>query len=92
VTEKVIDEPDRYVVAQSYRASPGLVPRNKSSTLSARPVEALLLTSGGECFNAGRIGREQLQDYTPRKQEALEVTGRWLSSNLAHEPTEFWVN
>jgi 5-methyltetrahydrofolate--homocysteine methyltransferase len=42
-------------------------------------------------FNVGRIGRDQLEDYAGRKQEALEVAERWLSSNLAYEPAEFGV-
>ncbi|MEX1128757.1 MAG: methionine synthase [Vicinamibacterales bacterium] len=42
-------------------------------------------------FNVGRIGRDQLEDYAKRKGEALEVTERWLASNLAYEPAEFGV-
>jgi 5-methyltetrahydrofolate--homocysteine methyltransferase len=42
-------------------------------------------------FNVGRIGRDQLEDYTRRKGEALEVTERWLASQLAYEPAEFSV-
>ena len=42
-------------------------------------------------FNVGRIGRDQLEDYPRRKGEALEVTERWLASNLAYEPAEFGV-
>jgi 5-methyltetrahydrofolate--homocysteine methyltransferase len=42
-------------------------------------------------FNVGRIGRDQLEDYARRKGEALEVTERWLASNLAYEPAEFGV-
>jgi 5-methyltetrahydrofolate--homocysteine methyltransferase len=34
-------------------------------------------------FSVGRIGRDQLEDYARRKGEALEVTERWLASNLA---------
>ena len=42
-------------------------------------------------FNVGRIGRDQLEDYARRKGEALEVTERWLASQLAYEPAEFSV-
>jgi 5-methyltetrahydrofolate--homocysteine methyltransferase len=42
-------------------------------------------------FNVGRIGRDQLEDYARRKGEALEVTERWLASNVAYEPAEFGV-
>jgi 5-methyltetrahydrofolate--homocysteine methyltransferase len=42
-------------------------------------------------FNVGRIGRDQLEDYARRKKEALEVTERWLASQLAYEPAEFSV-
>ena len=42
-------------------------------------------------FNVGRVGRDQLEDYARRKGEALEVTERWLSSQLAYEPVEFSV-
>jgi 5-methyltetrahydrofolate--homocysteine methyltransferase len=40
-------------------------------------------------FNVGRIERDQLEDYARRKGEALEVTERWLASQLAYEPAEF---
>ncbi|HJR58623.1 MAG TPA: methionine synthase [Vicinamibacterales bacterium] len=42
-------------------------------------------------FNVGRIGRDQLEDYARRKGEAVEVTERWLASQLAYEPAEFGV-
>jgi 5-methyltetrahydrofolate--homocysteine methyltransferase len=42
-------------------------------------------------FNVGRIDRDQLEDYARRKGEALEVTERWLASQLAYEPAEFSV-
>nr|MBA2257351.1 methionine synthase [Acidobacteriota bacterium] len=42
-------------------------------------------------FNVGRIGRDQLEDYARRKKEVLEVTERWLASQLAYEPVEFSV-
>jgi 5-methyltetrahydrofolate--homocysteine methyltransferase len=42
-------------------------------------------------FNLGRIDRDQLEDYARRKGEALEVTERWLASQLAYEPAEFSV-
>ncbi|MBA2303006.1 MAG: B12-binding domain-containing protein, partial [Acidobacteria bacterium] len=42
-------------------------------------------------FNVGRVNRDQLEDYARRKKEALEVTERWLSSQLAYEPVEFGV-
>ena len=42
-------------------------------------------------FNVGRINRDQLEDYSRRKGEALEVTERWLGSSLAYEPAEFSV-
>ena len=42
-------------------------------------------------FIIGRINRDQLEDYARRKGEALEVTERWLASQLAYEPAEFGV-
>lgn len=42
-------------------------------------------------FNVGRIGLDQLEDYARRKGEAMEVTERWLGSQLAYEPAEFSV-
>ena len=42
-------------------------------------------------FNVGRIDRDQLEDYARRKGQALEVTERWLASQLAYEPAEFGV-
>lgn len=42
-------------------------------------------------FNVGRIDRDQLEDYARRKGEAVEVTERWIGSQLAYEPAEFSV-
>jgi 5-methyltetrahydrofolate--homocysteine methyltransferase len=42
-------------------------------------------------FNVGRIDRDQLEDYARRKGEAVDVTERWLASQLAYEPAEFSV-
>jgi 5-methyltetrahydrofolate--homocysteine methyltransferase len=46
---------------------------------------------GAKYFNLGRIDRDQLKAYARRKGEALEVTERWLASQLAYEPSEFSV-
>ncbi|HEY2804093.1 MAG TPA: vitamin B12 dependent-methionine synthase activation domain-containing protein, partial [Actinomycetota bacterium] len=37
-------------------------------------------------FNVGRIGRDQVEDYSRRKGEDLRTTERWLRPNLAYEP------
>jgi 5-methyltetrahydrofolate--homocysteine methyltransferase len=37
-------------------------------------------------FNVGRIGRDQVEDYSRRKGEDLRATERWLRSNLAYDP------
>jgi 5-methyltetrahydrofolate--homocysteine methyltransferase len=38
-------------------------------------------------FNVGRIGRDQLEDYARRKRMDVAEAERWLSSNLAYEPS-----
>jgi 5-methyltetrahydrofolate--homocysteine methyltransferase len=38
-------------------------------------------------FSLGRIDRDQLLDYAQRKQIPLAEAERWLSQNLAYEPT-----
>jgi len=38
-------------------------------------------------FNVGRIGRDQLEDYAKRKGMDVTEAERWLSSNLAYEPS-----
>ena len=37
-------------------------------------------------FNVGRIGRDQVEDYSRRKGEDLRTTERWLRSNLSYDP------
>ena len=38
-------------------------------------------------FDVGRVGREQLEDYAARKGMAVSEAERWLSSNLAYDPS-----
>ena len=38
-------------------------------------------------FNVGRIGRDQLEDYARRKGMDVAEAERWLTSNLAYEPS-----
>jgi 5-methyltetrahydrofolate--homocysteine methyltransferase len=35
---------------------------------------------------AGRVGRDQVEDYAARKGIALEEAERWLRPNLAYDP------
>jgi 5-methyltetrahydrofolate--homocysteine methyltransferase len=37
-------------------------------------------------FSVGKIDRDQVRDYSERKQMDLAVTERWLGPNLAYEP------
>jgi 5-methyltetrahydrofolate--homocysteine methyltransferase len=37
-------------------------------------------------FNVGRIGRDQVEDYSRRKGMAVTEVERWLAPNLAYEP------
>jgi 5-methyltetrahydrofolate--homocysteine methyltransferase len=37
-------------------------------------------------FGIGKIGRDQVEDYAARKGEPVQVTERWLASNLAYDP------
>jgi 5-methyltetrahydrofolate--homocysteine methyltransferase len=37
-------------------------------------------------FSVGKIGRDQVQDYSTRKQMDIAVVERWLGPNLAYEP------
>jgi len=38
-------------------------------------------------FNVGRIDRDQLEDYATRKGMDIAEAERWLTSNLAYEPS-----
>jgi len=38
-------------------------------------------------FNVGRIDRDQLEDYATRKGMDIAEAVRWLTSNLAYEPS-----
>lgn len=39
-------------------------------------------------FNVGRIGKDQVEDYSQRKGLSVEEVERWLSPNLNYEPGE----
>merc|ERR1719348_533770 len=39
-------------------------------------------------FSLGKITKDQIDDYSQRKGQSLAETERWLSVNLAYEPTE----
>jgi 5-methyltetrahydrofolate--homocysteine methyltransferase len=39
-------------------------------------------------FVVGRVGKDQLEDYSDRKGWTLAQGERWLSSNLAYQPEE----
>ena len=38
-------------------------------------------------FTVGRIGRDQMEDYAKRKGIDVVDAERWLTSNLAYEPS-----
>ena len=37
-------------------------------------------------FNVGRIGKDQVEEYSRRKGQPRTTTERWLRENLAYEP------
>jgi 5-methyltetrahydrofolate--homocysteine methyltransferase len=37
-------------------------------------------------FNVGRIGKDQVEDYSRRKGQSVTETERWLRENLAYDP------
>jgi len=39
-------------------------------------------------FAVGKIQKDQVEDYAVRKGQSLAETERWLSVNLAYEPSE----
>jgi len=39
-------------------------------------------------FAVGKIQKDQVEDYSGRKGQSVAETERWLSVNLAYEPTE----
>ena len=39
-------------------------------------------------FAAGRIGRDQIEDYARRKGMQRAIVERWLSPNLGYEPRD----
>ena len=76
----------------STRARSGINLTESGAMTPAASVSGLYFSHPeAKYFNVGRIGRDQLEDYARRKGEALEVTERWLSSQLAYEPAEFSV-
>ena len=38
-------------------------------------------------FNVGRIGKDQVEDYARRLGQSMKEAERWLSPNLAYDPT-----
>jgi 5-methyltetrahydrofolate--homocysteine methyltransferase len=38
-------------------------------------------------FAVGRVGRDQVEDYAARKGVGLREAERWLSPNLAYDPS-----
>ena len=38
-------------------------------------------------FNVGRLGKDQVEDYALRLGESMKEAERWLSPNLAYDPT-----
>ncbi|GIK55308.1 MAG: methionine synthase [Chloroflexota bacterium] len=37
-------------------------------------------------FGIGRVNADQIADYATRKEQSVEITERWLASNLGYEP------
>ncbi len=38
-------------------------------------------------FTVGRLGEDQIANYARRKGQSVDQVERWLSSNLAYEPS-----
>ena len=41
---------------------------------------------GSHYFGVGRVGRDQVEDYTRRKRTSVDEIERWLRPNLAYDP------
>jgi 5-methyltetrahydrofolate--homocysteine methyltransferase len=39
-------------------------------------------------FGIGKIGRDQVEDYSKRKGQSIEETEQWLAQNLSYNPSK----
>jgi 5-methyltetrahydrofolate--homocysteine methyltransferase len=70
----------------------GLTLTEHGAMLPAASVSGLYFSHpDAKYFTVGRIGRDQLESYAKRKGVPIEEAERWLSPNLAYEPTAFGV-
>jgi len=66
----------------------GLTLTESAAMLPAASVSGLYFSHPeAKYFNIGRIGRDQIESYAQRKDMAIEEVERWLSSNLAYDPS-----
>ncbi len=66
----------------------GLTLTDSAAMLPAASVSGLYFSHPeAKYFNVGRIGRDQIESYAKRKGMPIEDVERWLSSNLAYDPS-----
>jgi 5-methyltetrahydrofolate--homocysteine methyltransferase len=66
----------------------GLSLTESAAMLPAASVSGLYFSHPeAKYFNVGRIGRDQIESYAKRKGMPIEEVERWLSSNLAYDPS-----
>jgi 5-methyltetrahydrofolate--homocysteine methyltransferase len=66
----------------------GLSLTESAAMLPAASVSGLYFSHPeAKYFNVGRIGRDQIESYAKRKGMPIEDVERWLSSNLAYDPS-----
>jgi 5-methyltetrahydrofolate--homocysteine methyltransferase len=71
----------------------GLALTESCAMLPAASVSGLYLASPrARYFAVGRIGADQVADYARRKRTGVEDVEKWLSPNLAYEPSALIVN
>jgi 5-methyltetrahydrofolate--homocysteine methyltransferase len=70
----------------------GLTLTDSAAMLPAASVSGLYFSHPeAKYFNIARIGRDQIESYAKRKETTLEEVERWLSSNLAYDPSAVLV-
>jgi 5-methyltetrahydrofolate--homocysteine methyltransferase len=66
----------------------GITLTEHAAMLPAASVSGLYFSHpDGKYFNVGRLGRDQIESYAGRKGMSVETIERWLSSNLAYDPS-----
>jgi len=65
-----------------------LLPPAKESALFSTVSGLYFSHPESTYFAVGSLGKDQVEDYTRRKNIDLKTAGRWLTPNLGYDPEE----